>query len=74
MDEKQLIMATLKLHELSGDLIQEAENLVAQAERLDMACYELFSKLNPLDSTWVDGDTWDEFKQQIINFCEGAKQ
>jgi hypothetical protein len=73
MDEKQLIMATLKLHELSGDLIQEAENLVAQAERLDMACYELFSKLNPLDGSWVDTDTWDEFKQQIINYCEGAK-
>ena len=73
MDEKQLILATLKLHELSGDLVQEAANLVSQAEQLDMACYELFSKLNPLDGSWVDMDTWDEFKQQIINYCEGAK-
>ena len=71
MDEKQLIMATLKLHELSGDLIREAENLVAQIEQLDMACYELFSKLNPLDGSWVDIDSWDEFRQQVIDYCGG---
>jgi hypothetical protein len=72
MDDKQLLLATLKLHELSGDLVREAENLAAQAESLDMACYELFSKLNPFDGTWSDIDTWDEFRQQVIDYCKGA--
>jgi hypothetical protein len=72
MDEKELLLATLKLHELTGNLLSEAENLLSQIEYLDMATYELFSKLNPFDGSWAETDTWDEFRQQVIDYCKGA--
>jgi len=73
MDEKKTLRATLDILEKCGDLYQEAENLVSQIEKLETTIHRLFDELNPLDGSWVNCDTWSIFKQQVIDYCEGAK-
>ena len=73
MDEKKTLMAVLDILEKCGDLYQEAENLSSRIENLETTIHRLFDELNPLNSSWVDCDTWSTFKQQIIDYCEGAK-
>jgi hypothetical protein len=73
MDEKKLLRTALELYDSCGDIFLEAELLTERIIALERALGQLFNELNPIDSSWVDSETWFMFKQQVIDYCEGAK-
>lgn len=73
MNDKRMLRTVLELYDFCGDIFTEAELLREKIESLETALGEVFHELCPLDSSWVDSETWFMFKQQVIDYCEGAK-
>jgi hypothetical protein len=74
MDEKQLVKLLLEIDDYCDVVLRESGDLVAHAETLNTMVNELFLKINPLDSSGVDSETWSEFRKQTINYIEqGSK-
>ena len=73
MDDKKMLRTVLELYDFCGDIFTETELLLEKIEGLERSLGKLFHELSPLDSSWVDSETWFMFKQQVIDYCEGAK-
>lgn len=73
MEEKKTLRSVLELYDFCSDIFTETEMLLEKVERLERSLGKLFSELCPLDSSWVDSETWFMYKQQVIDYCEGAK-
>jgi len=74
MDERQLVKLLLEIDDYCDVVLRESGDLVAHAETLNTMVNELFLKINPLDSSGIDSETWSEFRKQTINYIEqGSK-
>jgi hypothetical protein len=74
MDQKQLLKTLLDITEMANDISMEIENISGNAETLSNFIHKLFIEINPIQEPRGDFYSWENYKQETIDYIEqGSK-